>query len=76
MIKIDTEKLSNFKKQECKNKAKTLIAKYDFAVLPDRSQDIENVNEIIQYRNLLLSLIKNPIEDPIFPNEPDVRWKE
>jgi hypothetical protein len=63
------------KKQSCKNKAKELIAKYDFAVLPDRSKDISNIEEIISYRDFLLSLIKTPIENPEFPNPPDVIWK-
>lgn len=61
--------------KECKEKAKQLIAKYDFAVLPDRSKDIENINEIISYRDILLSLIKNPIENPEFPTPPEVIWK-
>ena len=59
----------------CKSDAKQLIAKYDFAVLPDRSKDIENINEIISYRDTLLSLIKNPIENPEFPTPPEVIWK-
>lgn len=62
-------------KKECKDQAKTLIAKYDFAVLPDRSKDIQNIDEIISYRDTLLSLIKNPIENPEFPNPPEVIWK-
>jgi hypothetical protein len=66
---------SIIKKQSCKNKAKELIAKYDFAVLPDRSKDISNMEEIISYRDFLLSLIKNPIENPTFPTPPEVIWK-
>jgi hypothetical protein len=66
---------SIIKKQSCKNKAKELIAKYDFAVLPDRSKDISNIEEIIIYRDFLLSLIKNPIENPTFPTPPEVIWK-
>lgn len=69
------EVLSIQKKQNCKSQAKQLIAKYDFAVLPDRSKDIENINEIISYRDSLLSLIKNPIENPEFPTPPEVIWK-
>lgn len=74
-ITINTDKLSQIKKNQCKDKAKTLIAKYDFAVLPDRSKDIQNIDEIISYRDTLLSLIKNPIENPEFPNPPEVIWK-
>jgi hypothetical protein len=69
------EVLIIIKKEQCKSDAKQLIAKYDFAVLPDRSKDIENINEIISYRDSLLSLIKNPIENPEFPNPPEVIWK-
>jgi len=75
MITINQEKVSILKKENCKNQAKELIAKYDFAVLPDRSKDISNMEEIIFYRDFLLSLIKNPIENPEFPNPPEVIWK-
>ena len=75
MIAIDQEKLSEYKRKNCKDKAKQLIAKYDFAVLPDRSKDIQNIEEIIAYRDFLLSLIKNPIENPEFPTPPEVIWK-
>lgn len=74
-ITINIDKLSEIKKQNCKDKAKQLIAQYDFAVLPDRSKDIENINEIISYRDSLLSLIKNPVENPEFPTPPEVIWK-
>lgn len=74
-IIINTDKLSEIKKQNCKSQAKQLIAKYDFAVLPDRSKDIQNIEEIISYRDFLLSLIKNPIENPEFPTPPEVIWK-
>ena len=69
------EVLIIIKKEQCKSDAKQLIAKYDFAVLPDRSKDIENINEIISYRDSLLLLIKNPIENPEFPTPPEVIWK-
>jgi hypothetical protein len=62
-------------KQECKDKAKMLIAKTDWSVLPDRSIMIENISNFIDYRNTLLNLIINPIENPDFPKEPDVIWK-
>jgi len=75
MITINQEKMSIIKKDKCKTQAKELIAKYDFAVLPDRSKDISNMEEIISYRDFLLSLIKNPIENPEFPNPPEVIWK-
>ena len=74
-ITINIDKLSEIKKQNCKDKAKQLIAQYDFAVLPDRSKDIQNIEEIITYRDTLLSLIKNPIENPEFPTAPEVIWK-
>ena len=75
MININQEKMSIIKKDKCKTQAKELISKYDFAVLPDRSKDISNMEEIISYRDFLLSLIKNPIENPEFPNPPEVIWK-
>jgi hypothetical protein len=73
--KIDPELYSKFKIDNCKNQAKMLIAKSDWSVLPDRSIMIENISNFIDYRNTLLNLIINPVENPDFPKEPDPIWK-
>ncbi len=66
------DSLSIFKKQNCKNQAKILIANCDWSVLPDVK--IKNKLEFENYRSALRNLILNPIEDPIFPIEPAPIW--
>jgi hypothetical protein len=75
MIIVNVDKLSEIKKQNCKDKAKQLIAKTDWAVLPDRSVMLDNASDFVQYRTQLLDLILNPVENPVFPTEPTPRWK-
>jgi PHD/YefM family antitoxin component YafN of YafNO toxin-antitoxin module len=72
MININQEKLSQFKKQECKNKAKILISQSDWSVLPDVK--ILNKSEFELYRSKLRAYILEPVEDPIFPIEPNPIW--
>lgn len=61
-------------KQNCKNKAKKLIANSDWSVLPD--VNITNKSEFELYRTQLRNLIINPVEDPIFPEEPNPIWSK
>lgn len=72
MIIVDQKRLSEFKKQNCKDQAKQLIANSDWSVLPD--VNISNKSEFEKYRSQLRSLIINPVEDPIFPVEPNPIW--
>ena len=60
------------KKQNCKNQAKQLIASTDWSVLPD--VNITNKSEFENYRTQLRNLILNPVENPIFPIEPNPIW--
>ena len=62
------------KKDNCKNQAKTLIANCDWSVLPD--VNITNKSEFESYRSQLRNLILNPVEDPIFPIEPNPIWSK
>lgn len=62
-------------KQDCKDKAKQLIAQTDWSQLPDRSSMIKNLQDFISYRDKLLELILNPVENPVFPDEPEPIWK-
>lgn len=64
----------NIKKQNCKNQAKQLIASSDWSVLPD--VNITNKSEFELYRTQLRNLIINPVEDPIFPVEPNPIWSK
>jgi hypothetical protein len=66
--------LSKFKKQNCKDQAKQLIASSDWSVLPD--VNITNKSEFESYRTQLRNLILNPVEDPIFPVEPNPIWSK
>ena len=72
MIITNKEKLSKLKKSECESKAKELISKSDWSVLPD--VNLQNKSDYENYRSILRNLILNPIEDPIFPIEPTPIW--
>lgn len=72
MIIVDQNKLSEFKKNNCKEEAKKRISNSDWSVLPD--VNITNKSEFESYRSQLRNLIINPVEDPIFPVEPNPIW--
>lgn len=59
-------------KQDCKDKAKALIANCDWSVLSDVK--INNKSEFENYRAILRNYILNPIENPNFPTEPTPIW--
>lgn len=66
------EVLSIKKKEQCKSESKKRIANCDWSVLPD--VNISNKSEFENYRSQLRNLILNPVEDPIFPEEPQPIW--
>ena len=72
MIIINKEKLKEFKINKCKIEAKNLISKSDWSVLSDVK--IENKIDFENYRSRLRDLILNPIENPVFPQEPEPIW--
>lgn len=72
MIIVDQNKLSEFKKNNCKDEAKKRIANSDWAVLSD--VNISNKSEFESYRSQLRNLILNPVESPVFPEEPQPIW--
>lgn len=72
MIIVDQKRLSEFKKNNCKSESKKRIANSDWSVLPD--VNISNKSEFENYRSQLRNLILNPVEDPIFPTEPQPIW--
>ena len=74
MIIVNEEKLSKFKKDNCKQEAKKRIANSDWSVLPD--VNISNKSEFENYRSQLRNLILNPVEEPIFPEEPQPIWSK
>lgn len=72
MIIVNEEKLSKFKKNNCKDEAKKRIANSDWSVLPDVK--ISNKLDFENYRIILRNYILNPVENPVFPVEPQPIW--
>ena len=72
MIVVNQDKLSKFKKDNCEARAKELISKCDWSVLPDVK--LQNKSDFENYGSRLRELIVNPVENPIFPNEPQPIW--
>lgn len=72
MIIVDQKRLSEFKKNNCKEESKKRIANSDWSVLPD--VNITNKSEFENYRSQLRNFILNPVEEPIFPEEPQPIW--
>ncbi len=58
---------------ECKAKAKQLIAATDWAVLPDVG--LKNSADFVTYRGILRGLIITPVADPVWPTEPTPVWE-
>ena len=59
-------------KDACKEKAKSLLALTDWAVLPD--VQLTNQADFVAYRATLRDLITNPVQDPQWPTEPQPVW--
>lgn len=57
---------------ECKAKAKQLIAATDWAVLPDVG--LANKADFEAYRSALRAYIINPVAEPQWPTEPEPVW--
>jgi len=57
---------------DCKAKAKQLIAACDWSALPDVA--LANQADFIAYRAALRALIINPVADPVWPTEPTPDW--
>jgi len=74
MIITNQLALEEIKKDNCKSKAKDLIANCDWSVLPD--VNLQNKSEFENYRSRLRKLIINPVENPVFPIEPDPIWSK
>lgn len=62
-------------KQECKDKAKQLLSESDWSTLPDVQTQLLNYQDFVNYRSQLRNLVINPVENPVFPSEPEARWK-
>lgn len=56
----------------CKEKAKQLLAKSDWSVLPDVG--LANQDAFVFYRLNLRNLVKNPVANPVWEAEPTPIW--
>jgi hypothetical protein len=59
-------------KDACKEKAKSLLAQTDWAVLSDVG--LKNSADFVTYRGILRGLVIQPQETPDFPVEPKAVW--
>jgi hypothetical protein len=57
----------------CSAKAKELLAKSDWAVLPDVG--LKNSADFVYYRGILRAYIINPVTNPDFPVAPTAVWQ-
>jgi hypothetical protein len=68
---IDAQKV-----QANKDKAAKLLADSDFYDLPNTANKIENIADIIAYRDTLRVIVLNPTKDAVFPEKPATVWSE
>lgn len=59
-------------KQDCKDKAKQLLAASDWTQAPD--VNLTNKSEFATYREKLRDLVFNPVDNPVWPTEPEEKW--
>lgn len=57
---------------DCKAKAKSLLAASDWSVLGDVG--LTNSADFVAYRAILRGLVLNPVANPEFPTEPQAIW--
>jgi hypothetical protein len=69
------EAQSIYNKEQCKDKAKQLLSLSDWSTLPDVQAQLLNYQDFVTYRSQLRNLVINPVENPVFPSEPEARWK-
>lgn len=60
---------------QTKQKAQTLLSESDWADLVSVRSDLQNVSEWDNYRSAVRQLRTNPVENPVFPDKPQVLWK-
>lgn len=70
------EVLSVQKKNQCKTTAKRLLLDSDWSELPSVVEALENAAEWKLYRVQLRKYVVTPVQNPVFPSVPQVKWKE
>ena len=58
-----------------KETAARLLSESDFYDLPNTSSKIENIDDILAYRDALRAIALNPTKDAEFPTKPATIWK-
>lgn len=57
-----------------KDKAAKLLTESDFYDLPNTASKIENIADILAYRDALRAIALNPTKDAVFPEKPETVW--
>lgn len=69
---VDPAKKLEYDKQQCKNKAKQLLSASDWTQAVD--VNLTNKSEFATYRAQLRDLVFNPVDNPVWPVEPEEQW--
>ena len=75
---LDQEGIDNVNAQKAKSKqeqAAQLLSASDFYDLPNTSVKIENIADILAYRDALRAIALNPTFDAVIPEKPATVWK-
>lgn len=78
VIDMDKEGIDAVNAQKTKFKqeeAAKLLSESDFYDLPNTSVKIENIAEILAYRDALRAIALNPTFDAVIPTKPKTVWK-
>jgi hypothetical protein len=60
------------KKKWCEKDAQKMLDESDWITLPDIN--LQNKEDWLTYRNTLRNLRTNPVENPVFPDSPEIIW--
>lgn len=62
-------------KARCKATAKALLARTDWAVLPDVGLTAASRTAVVKYRKAVRELVVNPVAKPEWPEAPTTDWE-
>lgn len=68
------DNINNQKAEFNKKEAARLLTESDFYDLPNTASKIQNINEILTYRDQLRAIALNPTYNAVFPTKPDTIW--
>lgn len=58
----------------CVSQAKERLVLTDFSQLPDVASQLSNKTEFDTYRAQVRALLRNPVENPVWPTAPSASW--